>query len=301
MSARRRRSPGRSLALLAALLAVGCVAPAVVERPAPFQVPTTRLHGLFLTRVRIDGREVGPFVLDSGAAEIVLDVKLAATLGLRLWGETVHPESAGPVHFARLESLELGWVRLPRPNVVVTDFSTVSQGMGRPLAGVLGAPFFNRAVVVFDYPAGTVTCVPPGAYALPHGQWQPITFWKKLPLLRGRLPGGVNGMFVLDTGSTSPLMLYPHFVRRNLALAIRQTGKGRGVGMAGFYDVVEGRVGWLEVGGQPFDRPAVMVMQKDVAVTQEDDEMRDGIIGYDLLRGLTVVLNYPESKLAFLR
>jgi predicted aspartyl protease len=291
----------RALLLLFALLAAGCLAPAVVERRASFQVPTTTTHGLFLTRVRLDGREVGPFLIDSGATALVLDVRLAETLGLELWGEGTDPESGLAVRHATIQSLEIGWVRVPRTNVLVMDFSAVSEGFGERLAGVLGYPFFSETVIVVDYPANTVTCVDPRDYRLPRGDWQPLTLWRNVPLLRGRLPGDVEGMFLLDTGSTSPLVLYPHFVRRHPALAIREIRKGRGLRMHGFYDLVEGRVTWFEMAGRRFDQPVVTVARPDTAGGAVPDDFRDGIVGRALLRDFTVVFDYPSSRVAFLK
>jgi hypothetical protein len=301
MSARRLRDLSRPLVLLAVLLAGGCLAPVVVERPTPFPVPTTTTHGLFLTRVRIDGREVGPFLIDSGAAALVLDVKLAEALGLKPWGDDTDEESGLQVRYATVPSLEVGCLRRARTNVIVMDFSAVTDGFGERLAGVLGYPFFSQAVVVLDYPTNTVTCVDPHDYRLPHGTWQPLTLWRNVPLLRGRLPGDIEGLFLLDTGSTHPLALYPHFVRRHPALQIREVRQNRGLRLHGFYDLVEGHVAWLELAGHRFDRPLVTVPRPGVHISGIAYDARDGIVGRGLMRDFTVVLDYPSSRVAFLR
>jgi hypothetical protein len=167
----------------------------VINGSADAEVKTTVQRGLFFTNVRIGDREAGPFLIDTGASDLFLDVELAKALKLSFWGESKDPETQQMIKFGTLASFEVGPMTLQNTTVAVMDFSAVTAAFGERLAGVLGYPFFAKAVIAVDYPNKSITCFDPKQYRLPRGAWQPLTMKSHRPTLRARLEGNVEGVF----------------------------------------------------------------------------------------------------------
>jgi hypothetical protein len=305
---RLTRLPGRWLALLLALPVAGCLAlgldPAVIDPAAGARLPTTVHHGLFLTRVRIGSVETGPFLVDSGASVVVLDVRLADALRLRRWSERQHdPDVGRAVGFGTIPSLQVGPLTLRNTSVAVLDLTSVTRAFGERLAGVLGYPFFAAGIVEVDYARASVSVFDPAHYRLPpRGEWVPLVLRDQRPGLAVRLDGPAEGTFVLDTGSTATARLFREFVGRHGLLDGRAetVHRGRHHEVSGEFEVLVGTVGWVELAGHRFERPHVL-FDSVGAPTTRTSRAFDGLVGQGLLRAFTVVFNYPESKVAFLR
>ena len=299
----RRRSPLAALVLLIA----GCLAPTapavLIDGRVDVRLRTTQRHGLFLTNLRLDNVDAGPFVLDTGSYSVVLDVELARRLGLRYSREAHQYGHKGG--FTTVRSLQAGPVTLRNTAVGVLDLSAIAPALGERLAGILGYPFFAETVVEFDYGSQSVSCFARAAYHLPEAQWQPLILRERAPAVVARLDGNIEGTFMLDTGSTATVHLSPAFLEKHSRLQIRDVRRTRSIGIAGEREASEGRIGWFEVGGRRFQGPRVVFSRTATDSDFEGTASRvhpafDGIIGYGFMRHFVVVFNYPAAKIAFL-
>jgi Aspartyl protease len=290
------------LCMLVLLLLAACLSPGppvVVNPTTSATLPTTFKQGVFLATVRIDGVTRGPFVIDTGASDVIVDVELAEALRLRYEGTSRQSELGQTVKLATVKALEVGPVVLRNTRVVVLDLSSVSAGLGERVAGVLGHPFFAAAVVEVDYPHHSVRGFAAKAYRLPRGEWKPLTLKGPHPGVMARLDGNAEGLFLLDTGSTYTVYFLAPFVERNGLLEIRGTSKTKVVRVSGEHDVFTGRISWFEVGGRRFESPSVFFSGPGTPVTEVARRF-DGIIGYGLLREFVVVFDYPSARVALL-
>ena len=291
---RRAWLAGLALLLTACATAVVPVAPSVVFDTAKSpRLPARLKYGLFVTTARLDDVEHGPFVLDTGAFALTLDTRLADRLGVTRPGHTVIRQL---VRFGTVGAIEIGPVVFRRAEVSIVDLSAPAKTFGETLAGVLGYPLFAAAVVEVDYPRQTVTCFDPKTYRLPRGEWQPLVLNGWHAGISARFEAGVEGIFMVDTGSNHPgVHLKARFLERHPLLVLRDGGKSKSVRIGGVRETLVGRISWLEVGGRQFKGPAVTFDPPG-----DDDPLFDGTIGYGLLRDFVVVFNYPERKIAFL-
>jgi hypothetical protein len=267
---------------------------------ADAEVETTVKRGLFFTKARIGNREAGPFLIDTGASDLFLDVELAKALKLSFWGEREDPETKQKIKIGTLTSLEVGPMTLQNTRVVVMDFSSVTAVFGERLAGVLGYPFFAKAVIEVDYPNKSISCFDPQHYRLPRGAWQPLTLRRNRPTLTARLEGNVEGWFLLDTGSTSTVVFLPEFVQKHALLANRDVTKVKHLRVSGEYEMFAGKIAWFELAGHRFDKPTVRFRLPNTSEAHLPAGLA-GIIGQGLMRDFIVVFNYPESKVALWR
>ncbi len=281
------------------LLLAGCSLiknTAVFHESADAQLVTRLSRGLFLTNVRIGDREAGPFLIDSGADNLYLDSQLAKELNLALWGEGTY--RAMKIKWGNLASVEVGPLTLQNTDTGVADLSATKAVLGERVAGILGRPFFAKAVVEIDYSRATVTCFDPKSYRLPRGEWQPLTFTFGRPMVAARLEGNAEGKFILDTGSTFTVLFYPNFVQTHALLDNRKTSKRKVMRVDGPYESLGGIVAWFELAGRRFEKLSVLFDSPDTPDPRHADLA--GAIGRGLLRMFTVVFNYPESKVALL-
>jgi predicted aspartyl protease len=297
--------PVRWIALGLVVLLVGCVTPwlpsVVVDSRVGAQLSTRQRHGIFLATVRIGDREAGPFVLDTGASHLVLDVELARTLGLRAWAASQDRATGATATFVTVPALRAGRVTMRNMTAVVTDLSAVASALGERPAGLLGHPFFAKAVVEFDYRRRAVACFAPGTYGLAEEHWQELRFKGELPAMVGRLDGNAEGEFLLDTGSTALVYLTSTFIRKHVFLDIRDIRPAREVRLTGERDTFQGAIGWFELGGHRLERPRITFSREAHAADVDATAALDGIVGHGLLQRFVVVFNYPEARIALLR
>ena len=297
----------------ALLLLGGCVAPwapsVVVDPRADARVRTTQRQALFLTTARIGDREVGPFVIDTGANALVFDTETARSLGLRASRVRYDRVLGQTAQLTRLaEALQVGPVTLRNTPAVILDLGSPSAALGQRLAGALGAPFFAAAIVEFDYGAGAVSCYAPGSYPLPEAQWRPLIVRDGQPAVVARLDGHAEGEFMLDTGSNGTVTLSTAFVQKHAALEFRDVRPTKHIVVAGERPAFEGTIRSIELGGRRFDAPRVLFHrsedERDVGVAAPgvpaSGHHFDGLIGNGLMRHFVVVFNYPAGKIAFL-
>ena len=280
----------------------GCVTPAkhtvLFHENTNARLATRHENGLFLTQVRIGDREAGPFLIDSGAAGIILDSRLGEVVPLSFWGESDDPHMKQPIKWGTLASLDVGPLTLQNTNIGVLDLSTLDSIFKEKLAGLLGHPFFAQVVVEIDYPARSITCFDPKHYRLPRGDWLPLTLRNKRPIIPARLEGHIDGEFMLDTGSTHSVMFYPDFIRKHALLDNRNTRRQKTGRVEGVYETLAAEIAWFELAGHRFEAPTVNFASSDMPEVSVDGVA--GVIGEGFLRRFVVVLNYPEAKIALL-
>ncbi len=297
--ARFARSPiVRGLFLTAFLLGVTSLVsasePRILINPTANPVLATQMHkGLFLTTAHIDQREVGPFLLDTGAPWVVLDATLVKTLFPDSRGTDAATLPAGRPGV--VTTLEVGPLILQQIEIAFLDLSAPSTPFGRRLAGILGYPFFARAVVEVNYAQGTVACFDPRTYRLPRGKWVPLALQDHRPVLPARVDG-IVGHFILDTGSTHTARLYPAFVQTHRLGEHRSTTPRREMGVEGLHEIAMARIAQFELAGVRFLQPMVTFARPDDAGPPEIA----GVIGAGFLRAFTVVFDYPELAIALL-
>jgi predicted aspartyl protease len=117
-------------------------------------VPSHRSEAHLLAPLRLEGHEL-LFLLDTGASSSVMSRRAARALGLE---ERTRPvlgavnESWQLQQVLPVDSLELGTARFSDFELVVMDLSPIRAGLGREVAGVLGANVLGAQPFEIDFP-----------------------------------------------------------------------------------------------------------------------------------------------------
>jgi hypothetical protein len=243
----------------------------------------------------VDGQALGPFLLDSGADGMMIDEKLADSLGMPVIGRTNSVGADGnprAATFRRGKTFRIGRLVVENPVYLALDFSKNNAPPGTARAGVIGYDMFARAAIEFVGAGERVAICDPGRYRLPAGaHWQKLYFMDSAPAIRTRFAGG-EGLFQVDTGSAATVEFYPGAAPALLARA--GTSELTSSGAGGTYTLRVGRLAWFDLGPHRL---------RDVEAAFRTSGLgRDGgtgVTGRDLLRPFTTVFDYPHRQIAF--
>jgi hypothetical protein len=130
-----------------------------------------------LVRPLVDGVDVGPFILDTGASGLVISSKAAAKLDLRAFGEVFVSGVAGkvPCRFRRAEELKLGPITIDRPVFMEMDVGGIVSGSSEPVAGIVGFDAFKSTILEVGPGGSPVRLYDLATFQAPESwTWQPL-------------------------------------------------------------------------------------------------------------------------------
>lgn len=258
--------------------------------------------GHLLVRPRIDGLNVGEFLLDSGAERFMIDAAVAERLGhAELRATTaVHATGRAPARFRRGSSFELGPLRVARPAFAAIDLRELSETLGVEIAGVCGSDVFARAVVEIDAAVERIRIRDPRTYVPPpSGAWRPLRFQGGRPCVECEFTAGVRGryLFQFDTGY-SGFVLFHSPVVRAFGLPAGRTGSGMRLrGVAGESPAVRSAIDAFEIGGRLFRGFECGFFLEESGA--HADPYLAGTVGSSLLDEFRIVLDYPHARIGF--
>jgi predicted aspartyl protease len=257
------------------------------------RLPVRFVNGLAVVRV-IVGRAGYDFLLDSGAAGIVIDPFVVDQQGFERYGQRLgstlgtFPESTTIV-----PQMTIGGLRMRNVVTRVVQIPFHVDNHTR-IAGLLGFEFFADTVVHFDLEKGLAEALAPDRFHAPADTTAvAVALDDKTPAVRVRA-GTANGRVVLDTGANRT-MFESTFAERGDFSPDRVASTMHVRGMGGFATAEPTRVPTFELGGI-FTRQATA----DVSNADLGTEDVDGIIGTDLLKTYDMWFDYRLNTV-FLR
>jgi hypothetical protein len=244
------------------------------------------------------------FFVDTGAGSNVISTESVPRLKLKTEGLGEAHGAGGTVQASRVVGATIRVAGLQFGDVLTASvpLEAVATQVGLPVEGIVGSPLFQNSVVEFDYARSVLVVHKPGSfrYAGP-GKAVPIEIRaNQHPYVTATvtLAGGkpITEPFVIDTGSSSALILGPEFVEKHNALASLPnsvTGRSGGVGGSSFNPV--GRVTSLAIGSYALQGPITTFMHKTGGTISEATV--GGNIGGDILRRFKVIFDYKGKTM----
>lgn len=256
-------------------------------------------------QARVNGSGPFCFILDTGAATSMIDQRLARRLGLNVEGK-IEGRTSGD------NSFDVGFVKnvsfvLPGVELIHQAIGTVQLGpseplLGRAIAGLLGYDFISRFVVEIDYATKRINLYDPINYQYRgRGESFPMMVDGNLPFMRARIMltgrNAIEGRFLIDTGTSYFLEVNRSFIERNQISAEIHSAIPS-VSSATSQDEAEERMvraRQLQVGRFIINDPVIRLSRATSGVQANPDQ--DGIMGGELLRRFTLILNYSRHQL----
>ncbi len=267
----------------------------------PAAIETRRTAtGHLLVHPRVAGKDLGWFVLDTGAGVEVIGKQAADAAGMPSVGRTFAAGAGAGVTatvFREGGRLELGPFSLDRALTTEMDLSPIGSAMGANLAGILGYGVFARSVVAIDLAGPKVEIHDPERFAEEGLEWRDLLLHGRHPHVRARFEGK-EGLFRIDTGAgQGHVAFHSPAVERLKLLEGRTLRSARAAGAGGLFDIRLGSVSSFELGGRAFEEtPAMFALPGSGAL---DDPSTEGTIGAPLLAHFRMILDYRRARIAF--
>ena len=294
--------------------------------PDEVEVWRARTGHLFV-RPRLEGREVGWFLFDSGAGAMVVDRALASELELEHLGEVLAVGVSGRelTPLVGAESFSLGPLSWDGLVLVELDLSFVGELLGVPVSGIVGHDLFGRAVVDLRSgprpvspgdldgdgepdPApvlvggGRVALLDPATWQPPtDAALAPLTFEGHTPCVSATFPtlaGPVTAWFRLDTGANGSVTFHAPAVKRHRLLANRDVSLARFGGVGGDGSGYTGELEWFELAGRRFETFRCAFATTEVGTFA--DPYTAGNIGQELLEPFRLLFDYPGERIGLI-
>lgn len=255
--------------------------------------------GHFYVRPLVDGKDLGWFHFDSGSDTMHIDAKMADELKMPILGKSQTRGADGRVQEVTIrqgKTFQLGRIIYKNPIFMATDLSDRNAPPGEKRAGLVGYPLFARAVLEVAEGGKRIALYDPKSYKLSRGVWQELSYIDLTPAVMCHFEGNRTGLFQLDTGYTGTVTFYDKFIAEEKLLEGREVKDETGIGSGGTYKLVTGKIDWFELAGYRFRNP-----KAGFRVSGLSREGGAGVVGREFLSVFTIVFNYPERRIAFLR
>ena len=263
------------------------------EEPLVMSAPPS-LSGSPTVRVVVNGHEYW-FWVDTGAGMSVVASDVAAATDVFLSDAQVDvgtPTSQEVSTIpAMIRDLRLGSVRVENHPVLVVDADALTFPMGNDtmkVDGILGWPLLRQLHLELDYAQSTLTVLPQTTH---HTEVRNL-FWLETPLVSGTSQGGMDLIFLLDTGAHQTV-LFEEYLQRETDHKTADVSATQG-GAGGFETSMAQMVYEVRftAGG------ADLVFDEILATGNSFSSVvaADGVVGTDAGSGRTMVVDYPCGR-----
>jgi hypothetical protein len=264
-------------------------------------VPLKRaMTGHVLVRPKVNGRDIGWFIFDTGAGGCFLDRKVLGKLDLKPLGTAAVTSVRGnePSSIVQAKSIEIGPMMVAKPFFVTMELGFIRAAMNEDVFGIIGHDLLSRCVADITLADDSIRLFDPKTYRLGTGTWQPLRFNHSVPVIAATFEGDRKGLFRIDIGASGRrgvgnVVFHAPAVKDLQLLKSRKVTRMK----MGLTDAATGAIAWFEVAGHRFDRPEVVF-----ALSRQGplgDEYLEGNIGIDFLKPFRLVLDYEHSRVAF--
>jgi hypothetical protein len=269
--------------------------------PAELEVKRAKT-GHLLVKPKVNGKDVGWFILDSGAGANVLATSVVKELKLETFGELPAVGVGGAVKtsFSRPDSISLGRATFKQPLVVGLDLAFLDAPMGEHIGGIIGYGCLYRCIVEVDMEQAAVALFNPKNYdaARVGNQWQKLYQSSRVSSVEAEFEGH-RGIFKLDTGADNTVSIHAPTVEKHKLLDNRETKESTAGGVGGRIKTREGKLSYFELAGQRFDNVVATFALESKGAFNSADTM--GNIGGALLKPFRIVFDYQNKRIAFVK
>ena len=267
-----------------------------------------QLNNLIIIPVELNGVELS-FLLDTGVDKTLL-IALEA-------GESMELNKANQVNIRGLgiddnfvayqsieNTLQIGSAIHNNKDVyfILDKDNKLTKRLGLPINGIIGYDFFKDFIVRIDYKRNLIKLYNPEKFnrKLRSFEALPLLFYKRKPYLNLKVKDSSitkpNLNLLFDTGSGSSFWLLEKeyiqvpqlYFKDILGYGFNSTIKGK-----------RSRVQEVVLGKYRINQPTVAYPNVDQIIQIEQNVMRDGTIGAEILRRFKWFIDYPNKRIYF--
>lgn len=132
----------------------------IKDEKAIFKVTMEQVDPLPIIKVKINDHEEVNFLVDTGAAEIMIDADFAKEINLESFGAKTGVFAGGQkatTFLSKIESITLGDLKVHNIPVKIMPVRPISQIFGgKQVDGIIGTVLFYHFITTIDYPNGEI-------------------------------------------------------------------------------------------------------------------------------------------------
>lgn len=165
-------------------------------------IPLKRSGDYLCAFVRVDGKEAGWFIIDTGATCTIIDQSVAKRIGLETDSRVDFSAPSKGIHggLVKYRDLEVGPISMHHGIAGATDLTLFNTNL--PLAGVLGDDLLRELPVTIDYRSATLTLYRRKDFKPPHSESFALTMDADKPVVDALIDGR-SLPIMIDTGADS--------------------------------------------------------------------------------------------------
>lgn len=265
--------------------------------PAALEVKKAKT-GHLLVRPRINAKDSGWWIFDTGAGGGVIDSKEAVRLGLETFGSIPVSGMGGSMmsSMVRPESFTLGPVTYHSVYMTALDLSGIAKAMGEEIAGVVGYNLMHRAIVRLDMHTPRVELLDGATFKGENLPWQTMWVYERHPAVEATVEG-VTGPFKLDSGAGAMTVFMHSRAVVDMKLLSRESKDSVSGGVGGMKPIKTGSLAEFAIAGKAYqDLKASFSLAADGPTA---DPYTLGTLGGGVLRDFDLVLDYRGGRIAF--
>ena len=258
-----------------------------------------------LVRPLLNGKDVGWFILDSGASGWTIDSRAAASAGLEQIGRVTigGPRVGQAAAVYTCATVTLGPLVLDGLELTGLDMHNTAWSFGREVVGIAGREAFASVAIELDGRSKQIRMMSE-ASEIAEAAWHDIELRNNLPCVRCRYAKDAEGLFMLDTGCNVAVHVFGRAVTEHDLLAdpSRIRGSRTQTNFGSSEKVSLGSLDHFAVGAEELGPlHEVTFAQPGDALPLWSSIMHeaDGLIGLALAERFVIVLDLPHSRVAF--
>lgn len=254
--------------------------------------------GHIIVHPLVNGKDVGWFILDSGADIMVIDPKVADGLKLPKVGLIPLVGVGGVIQepFRTIKELKLGPATLRDTQCAELDLSVFKQAFGIEVAGIVGFDLFRRSIISVDIDKPAISLYTPDSFKLPTGSWTNTRFSTGNIAMQAKMEGDRVGWYRIDTGANGTVQFHAPYVQKEHLLEGRDTVEAQEAGAGGTSMARFGKIEWFELGGHRFENPNAIFSEATIGAF--NDHYLAGNIGQEFLAPFVVYFDFGGSRIA---
>ena len=297
--------------LLSILLFYGAASSAFSKAPMPDTPAAKHLTyvpfiiltgGIIIVRASVDNYPDSlNFVLDTGSGGISLDSATCEYLKIKKEKSNVMIKGiAGvrAVEFAYNHTLNIQGLSVENLDFHINDYDILTSVYGMKIDGIIGYSFLHRYLVVIDYEKSRLEIVSKGFYKYPHGGCILHPTFSTLPIqkLSMKEKHNITSDFYFDTGAGLCFLMSDKFANDSTVFKDKKRlYPTLAQGLGGKANMNITTVKEIKIGPYKFrDVPAYIF---DDPYNATSYPQVSGLIGNDLMRRFTVILNYTAREI----
>ena len=260
--------------------------------PKALRIPLVNDKGYLFVSGSVNGKRGGTMLFDTGSTLNIIDKGVVNRLGLPQVGEGKTVGIAGTEGFSwhAVDSLGIGPLDLGVDRAGALSMHKLMRGLQRSPAGLIGSISLMPHPFTVDYQKGELivynrkTFVPPK-----DAQKAELTFYSRLPAVKGKLANGKEVLLIIDTGADNAVSLPMAVAEWPGILAAGATGASRARGVGGDIQTLSGWLKSLDLFG--YNLGGVPVTFEPQTRKPRRTDLPVGRVGGQLLKGFRLTFD----------